>query len=101
MSEYSLITLTLDPALEESLIDWLLTFETLAGFSRFPVQVHSIQHQNLTLAEQVIGRKNQIRFQIHLPSGDCPGFLARLAQDFPGPGIHYWVSPLLDVGWIG
>ena len=81
-------------------MDWLLQFESQFGFSSFPVNGHSSRHEGLTLAEQVAGRKRQIRFEMHLPSGECVSLIERLKQDFPAAGLHYWISPILELGRV-
>ena len=62
-----LVTLNVPPSLEEAIVDCLLTFETEDGFSSFPVSAHDHKNQNLSIAEQVAGRQNQIRFQMYIP----------------------------------
>lgn len=100
MTAHNLITLTVAPSVEETLVDWLLDLETTRGFTSFPVHGHSSQPQGLSLAEQVAGRKKQIRFQIHLPASETPEFVARLKQDFQGTGLHYWVTPVTEAGHL-
>ena len=100
MNQQYLITITVPPALEESVVDWLLAVDSHAGFTSFPVHGHSSLADNLTLAEQVSGRKQQVRFQIHLPSAGLSQFIDRLRQDFNGSGLHYWVSPVVESGHI-
>ena len=98
MNPLCLITLTAPPAIEEALVDWLLQTTTHTGFSSFPVNGHSSREEGLTLAEQVAGRKKQIRFQMHIANEEIPAFLENLRKDFTGAGVHYWVSPLIDAG---
>jgi len=100
MASLSLITLTVPPAIEETLVDWLLQSATHAGFSSFPVNGHSSREEGLSLAEQVEGRKKQIRFQMHISNAEIPSFLESLKRDFTGAGVHYWISPLLDAGHV-
>ena len=100
MDQQSLITLTASPAIEESLVDWLLQIATHSGFTSYEVNGHSSREKGLSLAEQVVGRKNQIRFQIHIDSEELPGFMNKLNQEFAGAGLHYWVSPVIDAGHI-
>jgi hypothetical protein len=96
-----LVSLTVPPNLEEAIIDWLLGFETRCGFSSFPVSGHSSsQPQRLTLAEQVSGRKRNVRFEICLPKPEVDAVLARLRQDFPDTGISYWVTPVVSFGHV-
>jgi hypothetical protein len=98
-NEY-LVTLTVAPAIEESLVDWLLEFHGQVGFTSFSVHGHSSRPEGLTLAEQVSGRRKQTRFQIHLSSEQTPNFIENLRSDFGGVGLHYWVSPVLESGRI-
>ncbi len=100
MTPQILITLTVPPSLEESLVDWLLQSSTHAGFTSHPVNGHSSRGEGLSQAEQVAGRKKQVRFQMHIPHEDLPRFMEQLKGDFAGAGIHYWISPLSDVGHI-
>lgn len=95
-----LISLTAPLAIEETMVDWLLEHPSTQGFSSYPISGHSSKTEGLTLAEQVAGRKKQIRFQLHLPQAELAGFLARFKQDFKGTGVHYWVTALLDEGHV-
>jgi hypothetical protein len=93
-----LVTLNVPPTLEEAIVDCLLTFETEEGFSSFPVSAHDHKNQNLSIAEQVAGRQDQIRFQMYIPEQDLPVFLNKLKHEFSGSGIHYWVLPVIENG---
>lgn len=100
MNTQYLITLTVPPTIEETVVDWLLQFDFHAGFTSFPVNGHSSRETGLSLAEQVTGRKKQARFQIHIPETELPPFIDRLRRDFSGTGLHYWVSPVLEAGHL-
>lgn len=100
MQPQSLLTLTIPPAIEEALLDWLLLNASQAGFSSYPVSGHSSREEGLSLAEQVAGRQKQIRLQLHLPSAAAPAFLAGLKAEFAGAGLHYWLLPLTEAGHI-
>lgn len=100
MTPLSLITLTAPPAIEETLVDWLLQSATHTGFTSYPVNGHSSREEGLTLAEQVAGRKKQINFQMHIAQTEVPAFLENLKRDFAGAGVHYWVLPLADAGHV-
>ena len=95
-----LITLTVPPPIEESVVDWLLQFSPNSGFTSQKANGHSSQVEGLNLAEQVAGRKNQIRFQMHILEDELPRFMQGLKNDFAGAGVHYWVTPLVDAGHI-
>lgn len=98
MPSLYLVNIAASPAIEETLVDWLLQFDGSAGFSSYPADGHSSRAQGLTLAEQVAGRKRQLHFLVHLPETDLPVFLEKLKRDFAGAGLHYWVSPVVEAG---
>jgi hypothetical protein len=100
LSPQVLVTLTVPPSIEEILVDWLLQFAEHTGFSSQKANGHSGRMEGLSLAEQVAGRKNQTRFQLHLPAEGLPHFLDALKRDFAGADLHYWVAPLLEAGHL-
>jgi len=95
-----LVTINVPPLLEEAVVDCLLSIEASDGFSSLEVNAHSSEHEHLTLAEQVAGRKKQIRFQMYLPEKQLSTLLEQLKSCFSGSGIHYWVLPVLESGYI-
>ncbi|MGR8935481.1 MAG: DUF3240 family protein [Gammaproteobacteria bacterium] len=95
-----LVTLNVPPSLEEAMVDSLLTFEYENGFSSFPVNAHDHRNEGLSLMEQVSGRQRKIRFQLYVAEHDLAAFLVKLKNDFPGSGIHYWVLPVIDSGYL-
>ncbi len=100
MNPQVLVTLTVPPSIEESVVDWLLQFDDHAGFTSHKANGHSSRLEGLNLAEQVAGSKEQIRFQMHIASTDLPRFMDTLRKDFIDAGLHYWVTPLIEVGRI-
>lgn len=100
MTDRYLLTFIAPPALEEPLVDWLLERESQYGFSSFAVNGHSSRHEGLTLAEQVSGRKRQIRFEMHLSDTDAWSLMQGLQKDFSGTGIHYWITPIIESGRV-
>jgi len=95
-----LVTINVPPLLEEAVVDCLLAIEAADGFSSLVVSAHGSEHETLSLAEQVAGRKKQIRFQMYVPELQVEVLIDRLRQDFSGGGIHYWVMPVLESGAI-
>lgn len=95
-----LVTINVPPSLGGAMTDCLLTFEYEDGFSSFPVSAHDHRNEGLSLAEQVTGRQRKIRFQLYVPQHDLPALLVKLKTDFAGSGIHYWVLPVIDSGYI-
>lgn len=95
-----LVTINVPPLLEEAVVDCLLAIEAADGFSSLVVSAHGSEHETLSLAEQVAGRKKQIRFQMYVPEQQVEVLIERLKQDFSGAGMHYWVMPVLESGSI-
>lgn len=95
-----LITINVSPALEEAMVDCLLTFETAQGFSSFPVNAHDHRNQGLSIAEQVTGRQRKIRFQMYIDKDHVAELLTKVKAGFSGTGLHYWIVPVLEHGEI-
>lgn len=100
MQQDILLTIIAPPGLEEALVDWLLEIEPDRGFSSSYLSGHSSRHAGLTLAEQVSGRKKQVRFEMHLPEPRCRLLIERLMSDFRGADLHYWMSEVMVQGRI-
>ena len=98
MTEIALLTLIVPIGLEETLVDWLLEQAPDQGFWSGPVNGHSADHEQLTIAEQVSGRKRQIRFEIHAPEPTVSRMIEQLRRDFPGAAMHFWIAPLSGAG---
>ncbi len=100
MTELFQLTLVADPGLEEPLVDWLLEHEPRYGFTSSHVAGHSRRLEGLSLAEQVAGRKHQIRFQLCVDGDRLEMLLDHLEKAFAGSGVRYWVVPVLREGEI-
>ncbi len=98
--QHYLVTINVPPLLEEAVVDCLLAIEAAEGFSSLTVSAHGSDHATLSLAEQVSGRKKQIRFQMYVPELQLAVLIKQLKQDFSGGGIQYWVMPVLESGYI-
>ena len=99
MNELCLLVLIAPPALEESLVDFLLEQEGFSGFSLHKID-GSPAHGALSHAEQVTGRKRQVMFQVHAGYADARKLVAQIRETFRGAGLHYWIAPLLEAGPI-
>lgn len=100
MTDQCLLSIVTTPAVEETLVDWLLEREELSGFSSHPIDGHGSRPGDLSLAEQVTGRRRKVLFTIHTECDRMQGIIETLKQDFAGAGLHYWVVPLLEAGRI-
>lgn len=99
-SKEYLVTLNVPPSLEEAVVDCLLTLESEHGFCSFSVNSHDHRNEGLSLAEQVSGRQEKIRFQMYVPEQGLAQLLAQLRAEFSGAGIRYWVLPVIENGVI-
>ena len=95
-----LITINVPPSIEESIVDCLLTFETATGFSSFNINAHDHKNEGFSLAEQVTGRQNKVRFQMYVQEQDLQALIAKLKENFAGAGIQYWILSIDDSGYI-
>jgi hypothetical protein len=90
-----LVTLTVSPAIESAVVDWLLDRPESAGFTSLPVSGHSARLEGLSAVEQVTGRQRRVQFQVHMAPAALDGFLAAARERFGGTDAHYWVVPIM------
>jgi hypothetical protein len=98
MTKEYLVTLNVNPALEEVVVDCLLTMEFERGFCSFPLNAHHHDNLGLSLSEQVSGRQKKIRFQLYVNDADLTALLTQLRAEFSGSAIQYWVQPVVEHG---
>ena len=98
MSELALLTVIAPVAIEEVLVDWLLENAPELGFCSGPINGHSERHGQLSLSEQVAGRKRQIRFEVAATERESAQLLDGLRRDFDRADLVYWVTPLTAFG---
>ena len=63
MDDYLLIIYS-PPALEETLVDWLLEQDQLSGFSTTEAYGHGSRQDAMSLKEQVSGRQKRMTIQL-------------------------------------
>ncbi len=96
-----LVTLTVAPAIESAVVDWLLDRPESAGFTSLPVSGHSARHEGLSAVEQVTGRQRRVQFQVHMAPTALAAFLAAARERFGGTDAHYWVAPIMGGERLG
>lgn len=94
----SLLVLTVTPELEEDLVDFLLGREGVDGFTSFEVRGHG-EHENLSVAEQVSGRRRRLQFEIRLERDAIDALLDALGREV-GSDIRFRELPLLRSGHL-
>lgn len=95
-TEY-LLRLNVPPGLEEDVVDLLLANPGIRGYQSYPIRGHG-RIGAMTVAEQVVGRRNRIQFEIVLDSDLLESTLQSLKTQFPTPDVIYWVLPVLQSG---
>ena len=98
--EFVAVTFNVAPALEERFIDWLLVREEVAGFTSCTVYGHGSDHDHLTVAEQVSGRRRRTEFRVELSRAALDPLVAALTKDFAGVDVYYVVVPVLRSGHL-
>jgi hypothetical protein len=96
--DLTILVLNIAPDLEENLIDYLLTFEEIEGFTSFQVHGHG-EHHRLSVMEQVSGRRRRIQYEIFLNPEAIPMILAGLAEAV-GRDIVYWQLTARNFGRV-
>lgn len=100
METICLLSIVVSPAIEDTIVDWLLDREEIPGFTSTPIYGHGSSIHSLSTQEQVTGRKKQVLFQVHMPSADAGTVIETLKQEFQGSGMHYWILPVSDAGHL-
>lgn len=93
-----LVTLSMPPALEEPLIDWLLEHQPDLGFTSVAAYGHGLHPERLSLAEQVAGKQRRVEMRIVLPAERSTLLIDQLAAAFPHTDTYFWVTPVLRSG---
>jgi|6_EtaG_2_1085325.scaffolds.fasta_scaffold75792_3 uncharacterized protein DUF3240 len=96
--EISILMLNVAPELEEDLVDYLLSIEQIVGFTSYTVYGHG-QHQGLSVAEQVSGRRKRSQYELIVNESFIPLILAGLAEAV-GRDIIYWQQAVSNFGRI-
>ncbi|MGR9106104.1 MAG: DUF3240 family protein [Gammaproteobacteria bacterium] len=98
--EMVLFILDIPPELEESLVDFLLEYDSEIEFSTFPIYGHRRSHSGYSLSEKVTGRKKRQSFRFPLPKDRMNELLAALKKEFRGAGLEFRTVPILNWGEI-
>ncbi len=94
----TLLVLNINPELEEDLIDFLLACANVSGFTSYHVHGHGA-FPNMSLSEQVSGRRKRIQVEAMLEKESIPGLLGRLKSEV-GTDIVYWEQSISNPGRI-
>ncbi|MDC9729388.1 MAG: DUF3240 family protein [Methyloprofundus sp.] len=100
MSEQEvLVSINVPPILEEEFVDCLLAVDEIESFNSRLVNSHSRHaHEEMSIAEQVAGRKKLVNFQVYILEGHIFTLISQLKRYFSESGIQYWVLSVLSKG---
>ena len=96
--ENCILIIFASPALEETLVDWLLENEAVSGFSTVHGFGHGSRPSAMSLLEQVAGRQRRIEFKIETTHATSKKLIEEIRQAFSGTGLHYIVVPIFEAG---
>ena len=94
----NLLILNTRPELEEDLVDYLLSLSCVSGFTSYPVRGHG-HHQNLSVAEQVSGRRKRLQVELMIEEDAVPTVLSGLVENV-GRDINWSRMPVMDSGML-
>lgn len=94
------VTLRVALALEERIVDWLLTRADVVTFTGHTVHAHGAHDEKLSVAEQVMGRRRLVEMRVEVPTSSLEVWLADFGTAFAGADIRYAVSPILRSGHV-
>lgn len=92
----ALLVLNTKPELEEDLVDYLMGQDCIHGFTSYPVRGHG-HHENLSIAEQVSGRRKRLQIEMVLEEEEVKCVLDGLAENV-GRDIMWWQQPITASG---
>lgn len=99
--EKCLMTINLPPALEDSLVDWLLASDPDQGFTSYRADGHGSDHDALSIDEQVRGRQRRMECRLVLDRSRLDDFVSALRNEFADADIFYYALPVLDAAHLG
>lgn len=94
----TLLVLNINPGLEEDLVDYLLAQDFISGFTSYAVHGHGA-HENMSLAEQVSGRRKRVQIEAILNSERANELISGLKANV-GTDIVYWEQSISNRGRI-
>lgn len=95
---HTMLVINIPPEVEEDLVDYLLSLESVGGFTSFRVHGHG-EHAQLSIAEQVTGRRARVRYELVIEKGQVTGVIEGLRSRV-GRDIIYWQQPVFNFGRI-
>ena len=100
MIEQQLLTIIIPVSMKATLVDVLMAYESISGFTMTKVAGFSRQHSQYSIQEQVVGYKDFYRIEVVLSAAEVQPLLGHLCQFKDRYPLRYWLLPLSDTGVI-
>lgn len=101
MSDLDLMVVLVPRRLHEDVVDALMAFEGVSGFSAVEAAGFSREHSHFNAAEQVDGARRFTRFEIlHAPE-QRQSLLAAIEPLIGREHVRYWVVGRVEAGRLG
>lgn len=102
MSDSCLICIVIAPAVEDIIVDWLLTNVPGRGFTCVPAYGHGEDPDRMSTTEKIVGHTRHVQLQIQCATrAEADSLLGQLAAAFPAVGMHYWIQAVIGHGRLG
>jgi len=94
----TMLVLNLIPELEDDMVDYLIANPHVGGFTSYRTRGHG-EHSNMSLAEQVSGRRRRLQFEVILEESAVADLVGELAENV-GQDILYWQQVISNLGRV-
>ena len=101
MDDLQLMVVLVPWRLHEDLVDALMGYQGVSGFSSMPTAGFSREHSQFDVAEQVDGARRFSRFEILHEPAQRAGILAAIEPLVGRESVRYWVVELVEAGRFG
>lgn len=92
----TMLIVNINPELEEDLVDFLLGLDFVNGFTTYRVRGHG-SYSNMSLVEQVTGRRKRLQFEIILEEFNVDATLKGLREQVD-KDVVYWQQAISNYG---
>lgn len=87
--------------IREDLIDTLIQYPGVSGFSMLEISGYSREHSQYSLSEQVTGYRNLFRFEVQHDTDQEADLLQLLGDVSSASHARYWIVPISKSGTLG
>lgn len=96
-----LLIVLVSGTIRDDLIDVLIAYEDMSGFSMQEINGYSREHSQYNLSEQVSGYRKLYRFEILHSQEQEAELLRRVDKACSASHARYWVVPVSKAGVLG